>query len=358
MFDNNEVQLLPAAEIDENVLAEYYRKTFPHRKISMPLIWKWLNNSKFYNNKIPIVLSYKGELIGHEGMRPVNLRIDNDTLPAGWPIDLRVNPGYRNHGLGKLLSNSLFPYSKIQMAFGNRNSYPLFKKLGWIDGGNTYTHFLPIKPLDHPKFSRTVPDPVINFINTVTRPYFSYKIKKKAKSEYQIKEISVEGITEFAQLRESNNKKIDLKKKIIPQRNFEYLKWRILESPNKHKYKLFYIDKISAIILMNNNRGRYIDILSISNLSCEQIIYDLIVSVCSFATDSDYSYVRLCSSFNDLNKRLKKEFNSFRKEYNFTYYTQDIDLKSKISDYKWVWELIDSDFEYMEPVESELSNEQ
>ncbi|MBG0859637.1 MAG: GNAT family N-acetyltransferase [Bacteroidales bacterium] len=353
-FDKSEVHLLSASEIDEKDLVDFYRKTFPHRKNSLPKIWRWLNHTEFFNNDIPFVLRYKGDLIGHIGLRPVELLIDKEYVLAGWPIDFRVDQRYRNHGLGQILSRRLINYTKIQLAFPNVNSYPLFKKIGWVDGGKIYTHFMPIKPLDHPRFYAKIPVLIITLINVLVKPYFKARYKRLNKYEYIIQGITNTIIDEFVTSRAVDNANCIKEGIIFPQRNLEYMKWRILASPNINKYFLFKTETISAILLMNNNRGKYIDILSVSSFSDLQQVFDLVASICFFASNNNYSYVRICSSIDYLSKLLNEKLKSRKKEYNFVYLIQDDRLKSRIANYKWFWELIDSDFEYLEPLLTEL----
>lgn len=347
-FNKSEVNLLSAIEIDEKLLSNYYRNTFPHRKNSLPQIWKWLNNSGFYKNEIPFILKYNDEIIGHTGLRPVTVQINEKNYLSGWPIDLRVDPRFRNQGLGQQLTNKLVDYADIHLAFPNDNSYPLFIKLGWKDGGKTLTHFFPIKPLDHPRFIKKVPAPFRYIINSLAKPYFNFKYSRIGNFKFQIEKITPAALNEFEIQRKLNDDIFKVKGYILPLKDKEYMKWRILDSPNFNKYKMFSVKGVYAIILLNDNRGKYVDILAISTFQKLNQVIDLIASICSYAAKNNYSYVRICSSYEKLSDLLQTKIGCRRKEYRFCFFTKDKDLYSKVQKYRWFWELIDSDFEYME----------
>ena len=348
-FNKSDVQLISASEVDESLLEKYFQKTFPHRSLSFPLIWKWLNNSNNYNEKIPLVLVYKGEIIGYMGLKPIDLRVLDRTCSSGWAIDLRIYPDYRNQGLGQILSKELFKYAEILLGFPNEKSGPLLKKIGWQEGGKSFTHFFPIQPLDHPRFTRILPNIACKLINKIAKPFFQFKYKKFSQYEFQIREINSIVLDEFTKNCTINEKIFITEKIVTPLRDKKFLQWRVLESPNINKYRLFSINGIEAIILLNNNRGKYIDILSVSNFANHERVIDLIGSICLYASKNNYSYVRILISNNIIGDKLRNKLGGRIKEYNFIFYTKDKYFESQLLSYKWHWELIDSDFEYLEP---------
>jgi hypothetical protein len=347
IFNPTEVQLVSASNVESSILSEYYSRTFPHRRQSLPLIWRWLNKSESFNDNMPFVLLYQTQVIGHVGLRPVKLKINGKPYEGGWPIDLRVNEEYRKYGLGKLLTKKFTEYAEIHLGFLNENSYPLFTRLGWKDGCKTYTHFIPINPFDHPKFHRSVPSSILNVGNIVLKPFLTIQLRKFRKIKYKTGNVSKIEIDGFVSLREKyHNKIVD---SVVPQRDLDFLNWRILKSPNLRKYKLFSIMALQAIILENDNRGKYIDILTISDYSDVNKVIELIGSIAYYASKNNFSYVRFCSSDAEFDKLMSHQLKTTKKKYNLCFYTADKGIEPELEKIAWHWELIDSDFEYMEP---------
>ena len=157
-INKKEITIHSAYDVDSTLLIDFYKKAFPIRINSLKSNWSWLNRSEFYENKIPLVLTYKNQVIAHSGMIPFNISICGDLHTASIYIDFKILPELERQGLGSILTKEWINFSDCCLAIGcTKKSFGIFKKLGWIQSFDTYMHLNFMRPFNHPGFVRRFP---------------------------------------------------------------------------------------------------------------------------------------------------------------------------------------------------------
>jgi len=345
---NNEIKLsdisiLSAHEVDADLLLNFYNINYPER--TNPYIWKWLNRSSFYDNKIPLVIFYSSRVIAHAGMIPFDILFDGGKYTGSWFIDFAVLPEFQKHGLGILLTKQWMEASDLCVTFCNEKAMRVFKKCGWAESLDTYLHRYFFMPFNHPKFTGSIPLFLRKILNIICRSFFEMIYRKYAFSidKIRLDYLNLDSLNKFkTSLNISDNT-------VVPIRDSSYISWRLLNSPDRNEYRIFSIDGIddvSAIIKICKKRyPNHIDLLWISNTSKFPLIRDMISTLAMWGKRQDYSYIRYYTSSEELSSYLKIALKPIVTHPMFAFYAKDAALFERLKASKWHWDLIDSDFE-------------
>lgn len=338
--DFTDISILSAHDINNNLLIDFYRRVWPNRLNHN--IWKWLNRTSYYNNKIPLIILHRNEVVAHAGIIPFKVLVDDKCYTASWFIDFAVLPEFQRQGLGIKLTKQWMEFSDLNVTFCNEKSMGIFKKFGWIESFKTYHHIYPLLAFDHPFFVRHTPIIVSRVLNTLSSRFYKLIYNKYDTLVDNLKFLPVnkESLREFMLTH-----KVPVKNAVLPVRDVDYLKWRLLNSPDKEKYRIIMNDKSSIIVKMANNHSRYIDILWVSNPFAYTNVRDIISALGIWGLTNNYSYIRHAISNKRISNYYRKHFLPFVWHPRFAYYTKDAELYDKIKKYKWDYDLIDSDFE-------------
>lgn len=341
----SDVSILSAHDIDDSLLLDFYNIIYPGRRNSF--IWKWLNRSSFYNNKIPLVILYDGRVIAHAGMIPFNVYLDGKYYTASWFMDFAVLPQFQRCGLGALLTERWMEFSDLYVTFCNEKSMDLFKKYGWVESFDTYLHRYLLMPFDRPRFINSMPLFIRKILNTVSLPFLNGAYRKYA---FHVNNIRFDDLNSnsLARLETSLNMPSNA---VVPIRDSDYISWRLLGSPEKDKYRVFSmkeVNDISIIIKMcNKNNLKYIDLLWISNLHKYDAIRHMISTLALWGINENYFCINAYTSDKNLSNYLKESLKPIVTHPRFAFYTRDTALLEKLKHSDWHWELIDSDFEWI-----------
>ena len=97
---------------------------------------------------------------------------------------------------------------------------------------------------------------------------------------------------------------------------------------------------------MQNNHGKYIDILWVSDLSNDIEIVKMIASFGVFGLKNGYAYLRFFTNRRRLSNFIKAKVKSRVSHPRFAYFSKDSAIFQKLKKVQWDFELIDSDFEH------------
>ena len=339
-ISNNSI--LSAHDIDTNLLLDFYNIMYPERKDSLPHIWKWLNRSSFYENKTPLVMVYNDRVIAHMSVIPFYVLLDGKYYTATSGIDFAVLPEFQRRGLGTLLAKRRMELSDLGVGFPNERSIGLYKKLGWIEYFDSYLHYYLLRPFNHPKFIGSIPLFLRRILNIGSRPFLHIIYHKYASSmdNLRLNDLNSDSLDKFSSSLNMQHGTV------IPVRDSDYISWRLLNSPDKDKYRVFSSNDIGIIIkICDNSFYKYIDLLLVSDSSKYSMIRKMISTLALWGMSKDYSYMRYYTSSEELSSYLSESLKSIVRYQKVIFYAKDVTLLEKLKQSTWHLELIDSDFE-------------
>jgi len=346
----DDVLLKSAGEVSPDLLYEFYKQVYPMRFESRNLLWKWKNRIEYYNNKIPIVAEHKSHVIGHSGMIPVMISLGGEMIEAAWFVDFAILPSYQRCGIGSMLTQRWMELPVCCLTYCNEKSLALFKKKGWEHRLNSTMHINLIKPFEYPALKRICPSVVREIANAVISPFFYlfYKFNSYQSKSYKIEKLTSVFLSEIIdQLNVSSN----LHRYSRPLRDEAYCKWRLLDSPNFHRYHIFKAHGFSSILGFHRDSleyGNYIDVLWVSQTSDAGRLSKLICTLGVFGFQNNYSYIRFLSSNSNVSSRIKWKTASVIYHPNFAFYSKNESIFRKMKEVSWDLQLIDCDFEHLQ----------
>lgn len=346
-FNKNEIAIHSACDVDLTLLIDFYQKAYPNRISSLESNWKWLNRTDFYENKTPLVLMYKNQVIAHSGMIPFNISVCDNLQTASWFMDFKILPEFQRYGLGSILTKEWMKYSDCCVTFCNDKSIGIFKKFGWIESFGTYMHLNFILPFNHPGFVRRLPAFLRKILNCIAYPVFFliYSRHSYSNSSYQLEKLNEKSFNTFFNFYTKTKKTSE--NIVSPIRDMDYAKWRVLNSPNKDKYYIYKTKKFSALVSLHNNHGEYIDILWVSDTNDKIEIKKMISTLGIYGIKNRLSYIRFYTSNKELSNYLKNKTKSFVRHPRFAFFSKAESILSKLKIANWDFELIDCDFEHI-----------
>lgn len=341
----SDISILSAHDVDSNLLLDFYNIVYPSRMTSLPRIWKWLNRSSFCDNKIPLVILYKDRIIAHAGVIPFKFLLDAECYTGCWFIDFAVLPEFQRRGLGSLLLRKRMEFTEAYFGFPNDQAWGLERRIGVFETFNTNLHYYLLLPFNHPRFADSIPRVFRTVLNVLSCPFLGFNYHRYASSIGSLRFDNIDPylLDNFVSSYKMQDGTVE------PVRDSEYVSWRLLNSPNKMKYRIVRIDgvdDVSIIIkLYDNRQNTYIDVLWLSNPFKYADIRRLIATLAVWGFHRDYSYIRHYVSSKELSTYLSKSLKSIVRHPRFLFFSKNPELFRRLKDSKWHWELIDSDFE-------------
>jgi len=334
--------IVSAFDVDSKLLFDFYDIVYPDRKDTLLRIWKWLYRTDSYKYKTPFVILDNGRVIAHASLIPFTIKLGNKYYTAVWFVDIAVLPEFQRLGLGAKLAEKRMEFSDIYVTLCNKRSFGVHRKMGWIQSHNSYLHFFPILPFNHPGFKRRMPFFLCRVLNQLSSPIYEHLYNKYSTSldKIEFKKVDKNMLDRFKCLLSYENCSV------YTVRDSDYFLWRILNSPDKKLYRIINTKGVSTIIkLCDNYYSKYIDVLLVSDLSDFFTLRTIISNLAVWGKERDYNFIRFYTSGKDLSSFLKKSLKPFVKYPIFAYYSKDELLLEKLKRSKWNWGLIDSDFE-------------
>ena len=336
-----------AFEVDENQLIEFYSQAFEDRMKYLPKNWQWLNRCIFFENKTPLVIEKEDKVIAHAGLIPIHIWLEGEQKTAAWFIDFKILEQFQRQGLGSILTRKWINLADCCITFCNEKSIGVFKKTGWQESFNTFQHINFMRMFDHPAFIRKLPAFVRKVMNIIVIPllFLIYKINSCNKKNYKIEKLTDENFAEFYELYKKSNTETPFF--ITPIRDEKYAQWRILQSPNRNRYFVYFTKKISAILLIHDNHSTYIDILWVSDNRNKREIKKMIATLGIYGLKHSIAYIRFYTSHKEVSNYLKRRMLSKIRHIRFAFFSKNSEIFKKMKRNNFDFELIDSDFEHI-----------
>jgi hypothetical protein len=346
-YEESDFKFLSAHEVDPDLLYDFYRRMYPKRTDFFKSNWKWLYRSSFYDDRIPLVILVDNKVIAHAGLIPIKVRIAGKPYTASWYVDFAVVPEFQRKGLGIKLTKMWMDFSDMNITFCNDRSMGIFKKYGWKESFDTYYQIHPVIPFDHPNFVRKYPGFVRKGLNVLSKPYLKMMYNKYAylRDDVHIEDFDKGTLDRFIVSMEGGKSESESENSINPLRSPDFIKWRLLDSPERGKYKVFRTKGSSCIVKLDDKYGTEIDMLWTSDLSDFEAVRSLIASLALWGMDNDRSHIRFYTSKKELSDLLESSLRPHVKHPRFAFYSKDEELFTKMEQGSWNWELLDSDLE-------------
>jgi len=337
-------KIVPAAEASSEALARFYDHFFSSRHFALKTTWQWQNRSKYMYNKTPLVMLDGERVIAHAGIIPFQLRLGEVNYAASWYIDFMVDEEYRRKGLGLKITKAFTELSDIYFAVtGNEKSMGAFRKLGWQESEDSFIHYIPLMPFNHPKLSKKIPGRLGSALNSVSYPILYWILAKyRNPTNSKVSPITEQILNELGETNFPTNR-------WTPVRDIQYWKWRLLESPDATTYACFK-SETQSILFKTQFIGniKTMEILFIpSDLEDEEKLH-LIGQLSFWALKHSYSYVRLYTTIPSLSDKIKSHLKSFTTRPEFAYKATDPELFQKLQKTpNWDFQFVDNDFEIL-----------
>tara|TARA_B100000963_G_C22556582_1_gene639315 strand:- start:80 stop:1123 length:1044 start_codon:yes stop_codon:yes gene_type:complete len=287
MLDVNEIDFINLSEVNNEKLLKFYSIAYPNRYKIIHKNWRWLYRTSLSGLE-PIVALYKKEIIGHAGLISTNLLYERKILKAIWFVDFYILSKYRNMGLGKILTKKWMELESCHLTFCNQNSLRVFKKLGWVENDNFYKSCKLINPLKWIPLIRSIDNKFLNKLNILK--FFNNKNIIKKIRLYKITE-NQKILSDIFFSKNKTNKNLDLE--II--RDYDWIDWRIFESPFKKNYYFVSIENSFIIlsILRNDNKKKLNIIFTNYETEQDKILLNKYIITWSIENNVDIVWLQL-----------------------------------------------------------------
>jgi len=345
-LDIKDIQILSASDADEQELSAFYSSMYPLRAEFVQKNWKWINRSYYLNDRVPLVLVSGKKVIAHAGIIPVSLQLNGLVCSATWFIDLAVLPEYQRSGYGSILVKKRMEYAEIQMTFPNQKSRGIFLKLGWQEYTDSFMSYILIRPFNFPGLNNWLPPSPRSILNRLAfrilkRYYMTYSEHGDESHLMNLSEKTVQLLIDACL--STNRSEVG---EINILRDEDYIRWRILNSPDNHNYYIYNDNEFYALIFFNKRAEEHIDVLLVSDTKKTVAIRKMLCRLALIADNQNYSFIRFYSTDKDLKDYIKKIPGSYIKRRIFVFNSKDQSFMKKMTDLPWNLALIDSDFEF------------
>lgn len=343
-MDLSDISIVPAHEVEERALQDFYQTQYPDR--ALPSIWRWLNRSTFSGQRTPLAVLYRDRVIAHAGAMPFRAVFKGTTYTASWYIDFAVMPEFQRQGVGMLLTKRWMDYADFYVAFANERSIGVLKKHGWIESFDTYLHCYLLRPLHHPKFRR-IPAMIRTASTVITDPLLRlrYRLFGLSPDRLRLDPVDATSLETFLVPRDSP---VD-DGRVVPVRDAEYVSWRLLDSPNRAHYRVASLDGVAgarAIIkLCETDPSPSVDVLWTAPAAQPVDIRTIVATLAHWGIRQGYGSLRFYTSSQALSRYLSRSLTPVVRHPRFACYSRDARLFSALQQAGWAWELIDCDFE-------------
>lgn len=341
-FDLSALSLTSAQSLDEKLLLDFYRVMYGPRGLSLARVWNWLSRPGFRDPTGPIVLLQENRIVAHLGFVPFRASLDGQPYFVTRGMDLAVLPELRGHGLASLLLKKWMEIPDVQIGWPNEQAIGAYRKLKWSESTDSYLHFYLLRPFDHPKFIGSMPPAPRAVLNALTKQLLSLIYRPHASSIGRLSSLEPNPDSLARFLSPSSVERGLLQ----PVREMDYLKWRLTESPERPRYKIFEVGDLAMAVKLCEKRGhKYIDLLCVSSGCNERETRLLISTLATWGMREGYSYVRYFTKSRRLTDYLRRSLRGIVKRTYFIFHSPDNVLTEKLKHSAWHLELIDGDFE-------------
>jgi GNAT superfamily N-acetyltransferase len=252
-----EIRLAKGTETTPDQRAAFFAITHPKLAPWLAPHWAWWFRIRFRPEIAPIVAIARDQVIGHAGTLPFVFRYGEEVQTAVWYLVFAVLPECQGLGLGKKMTEEWMRLSPNPITECNEKSISIFKKYGWEETFATRRLACVTAPA---RLAGGRPR-AVQIALSLAEPLYKAWMRWSSRSAPKIEP---EGIgQEPGSLSDLFRPEPDAQLELI--RDETWVKWRILESPFVHEYRLFRLETAVALVRCFVSEGvRRLHILYVS----------------------------------------------------------------------------------------------
>lgn len=340
----NKYVIKSGGSVNPEILKAFYKERFPKRFNFLKEHWKWQYNSQLIKNQLPRIIESDGKIIVHVSGIPFFAEINKKIFRSLWLVDIMVDPQFRRQGLASTASKDYFSFADMHFGHPNEKSIKLLKKMGWGQNYDSYFHFFFIKPLNHHRYKKKIPKIIRIFVNTLFRCFITlvYKARSYSHDAILIEKVTEENLKAFEH---SQKKGTDI---ISTYRDWNYLDWRILKSPDISSYSIVTHKETGnklLIKLIKDPITNHVEILMVKEPIDDHSIQRLTATICLWAVKNNFDYVLKYTTVKSRSNNLKKKLLSYRLAKNYIFFSENPEIQKLLKISTPYWDLIDDDLE-------------
>lgn len=326
-------------------ISHFLKKVYSHRCFEIYKIWNWLYRTNI-NKETSLVAVINENIVAHAGQIPSFINLNGTKKKTSWFVDFIVDKNFQKQGIGKLLTNSWLNIGHIGLTFCNHKSYGVFKKFGWLTNFNFNLHYFLIKPFNHQRIYNKFK--YFKFLLYLFNIIYSFifiifiKLKIKDKDIIKIEKINKHNIYNFI-----NDELIS--KKVNTFRDYEYLKWRFLNSPESENYlQLSFKNKYYAIVKKRTERkfNNYLDVLLINKFEINREFIQFLLRIILWSNNQRLSYVKMIIPDSKISNFVKKSIFTIITKPRFAFFSKKNNEINELKNSNFDFQLFDTDFEF------------
>lgn len=337
-------RLLCGGDISETALADFYRRMYPRRPSVLGDIWPWLYRSAEYGSSIPKIVLNEETVVGHAGLIPFHAVTAGKRYTAAWFVDFVVDATRRRQGIGQLLTRDWADFADIFLALGcNEKSMGVFKKCGWKEAFDSYFHYLhiPCRKVRNVGGVRYALRSILNRLSILTYRKYAFPV-----SRICMEDINSTSLAIFKTLSISDENTLSV------VRDDRYRNWRILDSPYNDQYGIFRVrgvDDFAMVVKLcrSGDHKGHIDVLWVSDPRRHYVVRAFLANLAIWGAAGDYATICFYTTDRRLSQLLRRSFGGIVKHPRFAYFSRDPELMARLGHSRWILELIDNDFEFI-----------
>jgi GNAT superfamily N-acetyltransferase len=170
-----------------------------------------------------------GRLLGQMAALRVRLWFGGREVQASWGNDYFVRKDAQGRGLGALLSNAWSDHEDVALALGlTPSSYPLFKKLGFVDVGPVpfYQKVMDARAVARRRLG--------SFAGAIAAPALAAFLRlRHGREPRSPRDLAVRAVSDFSAEYDALWEKARASYTMCVRRDVRYLRWKYLECPHR-----------------------------------------------------------------------------------------------------------------------------
>ncbi|MCX5800092.1 MAG: GNAT family N-acetyltransferase [Candidatus Eisenbacteria bacterium] len=315
---------------------------YGERGRALARVWKWLSRPGFRDWAGPIVALQNGRIVAHLALVPFRLSFDGQLRVVIRGGDLAVLPEMRGQGLAIRLLRKRMEIPTLHVGWPNKKAIGIYWKTQWSESRDSYLHFYLLRPFDHPRFIGSISPALRGMLNAPSKQFLRLLYRPYASS---VKGLSPVNPTLASVARLVTNSPVPngLLQSVHDE---EYLRWRLIESPEASRYKIFNVGDLAMAVKLCEKRGhKYIDLLCVPSGCSGRDTRLLISTLAIWGMKEGYSYLRYYTNSRSVTEYLRRSLWGIVKRSDFVFHSPDRSLAEKLRKSQWHLELIEGDFE-------------
>jgi hypothetical protein len=345
----SKIRICRSTEVPEGALIDFYDRMFPQKSDLMSRSWKWLYRiEQFDDVQPPLVAVLDGAVIGQVAQVPVLLTDGDREQLAVWGVDYGVLPEYRRCGIGFQINEMWMQQYPIYLADCTPASYRIVLKQGWTPRQTTYDLKLPLRLESLSRTRRGLKYKTMTASGPLWKPLcrLMTMARSPGRGHISCRPLVPDDLKNWSLLRYPGN---DMGVVHVARR-FDFMRWRLLESPLAEQYRLIKMDNspVVAIIRTRLREGvKQLLVLALSgHIAGPGDLRRFFHGLVRWAFQNGADVIRMVTS-DPILLALGRRWFPFKRPLRFAYFCQSAESREFMDKARYRWELLDGDFDLL-----------